>query len=136
MRNWIHVNELNEAMNCSKSVKNTIVPGMCGTMYCGSDRYAVVVTEVLSAKRIKVAHLLDKHEPYIRCNDEGVDILSPEFVEDYKQFVPDQYGYCGYHVPRIYTLRKNGRWMPAGKGMWETCSIHIGHAENYRDPNF
>lgn len=136
MRNWIHVNELNEAMNCKASVKNEITSGMCGTMYVGSDRYAVVVTEVISPKKIKVAHMLDEHEQYIRQNDNGADILSPEFVEVYAQFVPDQWGYCGFHVPRIYTLRKNGRWMPAGKGMWETCSVHIGHAENYRDPSF
>ena len=136
MRNWIHVNELNEAMNCKASVKNESTSGMCGTMYVGSDRYAVVVTEVISPKKIKVAHMLDEHEQYIRQNDNGADILSPEFVEVYAQFVPDQWGYCGFHVPRIYTLRKNGRWMPAGKGMWETCSVHIGHAENYRDPSF
>ena len=136
MRNWIHVNELNEAMNCKKSVKNSITSGMCGTMFCGSDRYAMVVTEVLSPKKIKVAHMLDNHEQYIRQNGDGVDILASEFVEDYKQFTPDEYGYKGFNCPRTYTLRKNGRWMEEGRGMWETSSIHIGKAENYRDPSF
>jgi hypothetical protein len=64
------------------------------------------------------------------------NILSPEFVEDYKQFTPDEYGYKGFNCSRTYTLRKNGRWMEEGKGMWETSSIHIGKAENYRDPSY
>ena len=136
MRNWIHYNELNEAMNCKASVKNEITPGMCGTMYVGSDRYAVVVTEVISPKKIKVAHMLNEHEQYIRQNENGIDILSPEFVEIYAQFVPDKWGYCGFNVPRTYTLRKNGRWMQQGSEMWGTSSVHIGHAENYRDPCF
>ena len=136
MRNWIHYNEVNETMNCQKSIKNQIIPGMGATMFVGSDRYAMVVTEVLSPKKIKVACIFDEHEQYIKKNDDGIDILPSEFIEVYKQFTPDEYGYCHLHVPRTYTLRKNGRWMPQGAGMWETSSIHIGHAENYRDPSF
>ena len=136
MRNWIHYNEVNEAMNCTKSVKTIITPGMGATMFVGSDRYAMVVTEVLSPKKIKVACILDEHEQYIKRNSDGIDILAPEFVEVYKQFAPDEYGYCHHYVPRTYTLRKNGRWMLQGEDMWGTGSIHIGHAENYRDPSF
>jgi len=135
MRNWIHFNELNEAMNCKKSVKNSIVPGMGATMFCGSDRYAMVVTEVLSPKKVKVAHLLREHEDKF-TEENGVQMLPEDLLKEYKKFVPDEYGYCGFHVPRVYTLRKNGRWMPQGSGMWETSSIHIGHTESYRDPSF
>ena len=135
MRNWIHFNELNEAMNCKKSVKNSIVPGMGATMFCGSDRYAMVVTEVLSPKKVKVAHLLHEHEDKF-VEENGVQMLPENLLKEYGRFVPDEYGYCGFHVPRVYTLRKNGRWMPQGSGMWETSSIHIGHAESYRDPSF
>jgi len=135
MRNWIHYNELNEAMNCSASVKNNVKPGMGATMFCGSDRYAMVVTEVLTPKKIKVAHVLDAHEDKF-VDENGIDFLPNELLEEYKKFVPDEYGYCSFYVPRTYTLRKNGRWMPQGNGMWETSSIHIGVAENYRDPSF
>ena len=135
MRNWIHYNELNEAMNCKSSVKNNITPGMGATMFCGSDRYAMVVTEVLTPKKIKVAHVLDEHEnKFITKN--GIHYLPEDLLKVYSTFVPDKYGYCGFNVPRTYTLRKNGRWMPLGQGMWETCSIHIGEAESYRDPSF
>ena len=136
MRNWIHENELNEAMNCKVSVKNQIIPGMGATMFCGSDRYAMVVTEVVSPKTIKVAHCLDAHEDKFVEDDNGIEMLPIEMVDEYKKFVPDKYGHCGFNVPREYSLRKNGRWMPKGVGMWETCSIHIGKAESYRDPSF
>ena len=132
---WIHTNMLNEAMNCSKSIKEYLVPGIGATMYCGSDRYAMVVTEVLTPKKIKIAHLLDKHEDKLITKN-GLQFLPNEYLEEYKKFVPDKYGYCGFHVPIIYTLRKNGRWMPQGSGLWETRSVHIGEAENYRDPCF
>ena len=135
MRNWIHYNEVNEAMNCKSSVKNNIKPGMGATMFCGSDRYAMVVTEVISPKKIKVAHVLDSHEDKF-VDENEIDFLPEELLEEYKKFVPDEYGYRGFYVPRTYTLRKNGRWMEEGKGLWETCSIHIGVAENYRDPSF
>ena len=136
MRNSIHYNEVNEVMNCKKSVKNSIKPGMGATMYCGSDRYAMVVTEVISPKTIKVAHCLDAHEDKFVEDENGIEMLPIEMVEEYKKFVPDKYGYCGFNVPRTYTLRKNGRWMPKGAGMWETRSIHIGCADSYRDPSF
>lgn len=132
----MHYNMLNEVMNCSKSVTDNLKPGMAATMYCGSDSYAMVVTEILSPKRIKVAHLLDKHEDKFITDENGVDILPEEFLEEYKQFVPDEFGYCGFYVPREYSYRKNHRWMPKGKGAWETSSVHIGKAVNYRDPSF
>jgi len=135
MRNCIHYNEINEAMNCKSSVKKNITPGMGATMFCGSDRYAMVVTEVLTTKKIKVAHVLDEHENKFITKNE-IQYLPEDLLKVYSKFVPDKFGYCSLHVPRIYTLRKNGRWMPLGAGMWETCSIHVGEAENYRDPSY
>ena len=136
MRNWIHYNEVNEAMNCHKSIKNQIFPGMGATMFVGSDTYAMVVTEVISPKKIKVAHVLDSHEDKFVEDENGIQMLPKELLEVYMGFVPDKFGYCHLQVPRTYTLRKNGRWMPQGEGMWGTSSVHIGHAENYRDPSF
>ena len=132
----IHPNEVNEVMNCKMSLETNIIPGMGATMFCGSDMYAMVVTEVLSSKRIKVAHLLDEHMDKLITNENGVQMLPQEYLEKYKEFVPDQFGCCHLYVPRTYSLRKNGRWMEQGSGMWNTGSIHIGYAENYRDPNF
>ena len=136
MRNWVHVNELNEVMNCNMSVKDSIVPGMGGTMYCGSDRYMVVVTEVLTPKKIKVAHVLGSHEDKFVTDENEVMILPEDYLKEYEKFVPDEFGYRHFYVPRTYTLRKNGRWIEEGHGLWETGSIHFGYAENYRDPSF
>lgn len=135
MRNWIHYNELNEAMNCKASVKNNIIPGIGATMFVGSDSYAMVVTEVITPKKIKVAHVLDSHMKEFVIND-GIMNLPTDLLKEYEKFVPDEFGHCGFYVPRTYTLRKNGRWMPAGSNMWETGSVHIGVAENYRDPSY
>ena len=137
MRNWIHVNELNEAMNCKKSVKNEITPGMGATMYVGSDRYAMVVIKVITPKKIMVAHVADAHvDKFITEN--GVMILPEEYMEFYgRQNKTDEWGHpLSYHCSIEYTLRKNGRWMPKGEGMWGTSSIHVGHAEEYRDPSY
>lgn len=136
MRNFIHYNELNEAMNCKSSEKNNIVPGMCATMFCGSDRYAMVVIMVNSPKTIRVSHIKDTDMNKIVEKD-GIQYLPENVVNEYiLNDHPDKYGYWNYHTGTTYTLRKNGRWMPKGFGMWQTSSIHIGQAENYRDPSF
>lgn len=131
----IHYNQLNEAMNGHGNVEK-IVPGLGATMFCGSDRYMMVVTEVCSPKKIKVAHLLDSHKDKFITGNNGVMILPKEFLDEYKKFVPDEYGWAPYYASQVYTFRKNYRWMPQGKGLWETSSIQIGVAEEYRDPCF
>ena len=135
MRNWIHYNELNEVMNCKSSVKNNIVPGMGATMYVGSDRYPMVVTEVISPKKVKVAHLMDSHIDKLILKD-GTHILPEEYLKEYKNFTKDEFGFGSYYAADVYTLRKNGRWMKAGEGLWGTGSIHIGYVDEYRDPSF
>lgn len=137
MRNVICYTELNEVMNCNKSVKNDIVSGMGATMFCGSDRYAMVVTKVITPKKIMVAHVANDHvDKFITEND--VMILPEEYMKFYdRQNKTDEWGHpLSYHRSIEYTLRKNGRWMPKGEGMWGTSSIHVGYAEDYRDPNF
>ena len=138
MRNVICMNELNEVMNCKSSAKNNIIPGMGATMFVGSDRYAMVVTEVITPKKIKVNHVMNGHMSEFKTNENGIMILPEDCLEVYAAHdVKDKYGdYISSYHPIEYTLRKNGRWMPKGKGLWETCSIRIGHAENYRDPSF
>lgn len=131
MVSFIHPNMINEAMNCLKSVKECLVPGIGATMYVGSDRYAMIVIEVLTPKKIKVAHLFNNHEDKLITKN-GLQFLPDEYLKEYKKLDNGN----DFHSSRIYTLRKNGRWMPQGSGLWDTCSIHIGEAENYRDPSF
>ena len=135
MSSWIHYNEVNEVMNCKSSVKTNIVPGMGATMYVGSDRYAMVVTEVISPKKVKVAHLKDSHMDKLILKD-GIHNLPEEYLKEYENLTKDKFGCGSYYASDVYTLRKNGRWMKAGEGMWGTGSIHIGYADNYRDPSF
>lgn len=121
----IHPNMINEVMNCHRS---ELIPevGMTATMYVGSDRYAMVVTKVITPKKIHVNHLFDMHEDKLIIGPTGIEYLPGELVKHYSSH-PDYI---------VYTYRKNGRWMPQGQGCWGTCSIHLGEAENYRDPSF
>jgi hypothetical protein len=129
---------LNEVMSCKASKKTNIVPGMGATRFVGSDRYAMVVTYVMSPKRIRVAHLFNEDEDKFVENEDGMQVLPEDLLEKY--YTQDKYDENGfalsYHCSSEYTLRKNGRWMPKGDGCWGTGAIHIGHAENYRDPSF
>ena len=132
----IHYNQVNEFMNGKIALTKDIEPGMVATMFCGSDRYAMVVTEVISPKTIKIAHMHDEFVNDIIYNKDGIGKVSDVIVNIYKGYEPDENGYCHFYVPQIYTLRKNGRWMPKGQNMWGTSSVMIGKAENYRDPEF
>lgn len=136
MRNFIHINELNEVMSCTKSEKSKLAPGMCATKYVGSDRYPMVVIKVISPKTIRVSHIQDQDmDKIVMLND--IQYLPHSIIKKYvENDHPDQWGHYGYNAGTTYTLRKNGRWMPKGDSMWGTCSIHVGHADNYRDPSF
>lgn len=135
MRTVIHPNEVNEVMNCKKSVKSAIVPGMGATMYVGSDRYAMVVVDVISDKKIKVTYLDDDYDKLVE--KDGIDYLPEEYLNHYREFGEyDPILGHSHGLLHTYTLRKNGRWMPMGSEMWGTCSIHIGKANNYMDPSF
>lgn len=131
MVNTIHVNQINEIMNGEMHLTTGIESGMCGTEFCGSDRYRVVVVDVITPKKILVSMLHDCDAEQIFTDDNGIHRLPMERVEKYRNIKPTYFGH-----PTVYTLRKNNRWMPKGYGMWETSSVMIGHAEEYRDPCF
>lgn len=108
---------------------STVTPkvGMPATMYVGSDRYAMIVLEVKSPKCIMVAHMRDAtYEAYIK---------DPEHFDGEKA-LKLYHLFTSYYEGKEYTLRKNGRWLPKGSGLWETCSVRFGSADNYRDPCF
>ena len=130
----MHYNMVNEVMSAEMSSTNPVV-GMCATMFVGSDRYAMVVTEVINKKKIRVDHMnIEHYNGEKRKDDSGAEFIPLHKMNAYAE-VNDE---CTSIVPcgQIYTYRKNKRWMPAGSGLWETCSIHLGKADNYRDPNF
>ena len=130
----MHYNLLNECMSCEMSSTNPSV-GMCATMFVGSDRYAMVVTEVINKKKIRVDYMEDSHYNEAKTTDEsGADFIPAYKMNVYTQINDDRTSI----VPRgqIYTYRKNKRWMRECDSCWGTCSIHLGKADNYRDPSF
>lgn len=131
----MHYNLVNEAMSCKKSSTNPTV-GMCGTMFCGSDRWPMVVTEVLSKKKIRLAHMSSKDYNLTekKKDQEGNEYLPDACMREYarvshedNKIVPDG---------KIYTFRKNHRWMEEGSSLWSTGAVHLGEADEYRDPSF
>ena len=132
MINSIHVNCLNEVMSCKASVTKPMV-GLAATMFVGSDRYAMVVTDVLSDKKIMVTHMYD--EDYKTLNEkDAIQILDSSVMGKYTYLTEDKKHILPIGI--VYSLRKNHRWIKEGQGLWETGSIHLGHAENYLDPCF
>lgn len=131
----MHYNMVNEIMNAEMSVLKPEL-GMVGTMFVGTDRYAMVVTEVFNDKKIRVDYISDEEMNNI-CTAEGKNwdrLPWSVLVKDHVRVNDAHTGWEGRG--KIYSYRKNKRWMPEGQGCWGTCSIHLGKAENYRDPNF
>ena len=126
---------INEVMN-TKADENPEV-GMGATRFVGSDRYSMVVTEVLSPKKVKVAHVPNEMMEKFITDENGVMRLPKKCLDEIIKMGEREYEFSGpYYAGIEYTLRKNGRWLPKGLGLWETCSVRFGYAEDYRDPCF
>ena len=105
-------------------------PGMLGTEYVGSDRYAVVCLSVDSPKRITIARLWDldeynvKNNPRINIDDEGVMYLIDLNTK--------------IRTGEKWSLRTNKNGYQSWKKMNSSysTSIHWGIADPYRDPSF
>ena len=119
----IHYNQLNEAMSCRRSEKNP-EQYMAGTMFVGSDRYPIVVVEVVNNKKIKISPIYDD------------DYNNHIYEKNGNQYIKEDYMQKYNGNTTTYTYRKNNRWMPMGQSMWGTCSIHLGYADSYLDPSF
>ncbi len=124
--NSIPISMINEVMGVRKSETENIKVGMTATMFVGSDSYAMVVTEVISPKKIRVSRMMD--EDYYK----NVQMLSKEQMKKYV-YVTDT---TIIPIGEVYSYRKNKRWVAEGCGLWETGGIHLGHATEYRDPCF
>jgi len=128
----MHINVINEAMGVRKSETENIKVGMVATLFVGSDSYAMVVTEVISPKKIRVSHMMDEDYSTLDENDENVQFLSKNQMKKYVHVTDTTI----LPIGEIYSYRKNKRWIGEGRGLWETGGIHLGHATNYRDPSF
>lgn len=111
------------------------VPGMFGTMYVGSDRYAVVCTEVISNKKCKLVVMYNLTEnnvgSLIKKDDEGVEYID----NDYFSYIKEQ----SYKEDNQleFSLRKNGLWYQKGSEMRPgCCGVRFGYAQPYCDPSF
>lgn len=126
---------INEVMN-TKANENPEV-GMGATRFVGSDRYSMVVTEVLSPKKVKVAHVPNEFMNKFSTDENGIMRLPKEYLDDIIERGNKKMDFgTPYYAGIEYTLRKNGRWLPVGTGLWDTCSVRFGYAEDYRDPCF
>lgn len=114
---------INEVITTKKNVLEPVV-GMLGTYFVGSDRYAVVVKAVNTPKKIKIKRLYDFDKNRDAYTDENN-------IEYYAHDLNSNMCDC-----ETYTLRKNGRWMPMGYGLWDCGAVHLGKAEPYLDPSF
>lgn len=115
------------------------VPGMFGTMYVGSDRYAVICTEVISNKKcnIIICHNLTENniEDVTKKDEEGIEYMDPTYFEyikeKFKNVDPE------YDERLEYSLRKNGLWYQKGSEMRPgCCGVRFGYAQPYCDPSF
>jgi len=124
---------INEAINCNSSEKNHLYVGLCGTRFVGSDRYAVVITEIISPKCVRVAHMKDDDYNSNRPLDE----YGNEFIFDMRNYVRvNQERTKIETIGEVYKLRKNGRWIEEGQDLWSAGGVHFGEADEYRDPSF
>lgn len=133
--NTIPVSMIGEVMGVKKSDNANLYVGLAGTMFVGSDRYAVVITEVISPKSVRVADMHDIDYSNNLCKDDnGNDFLTNDTMRNYVKVNPNRTGFVS--IGDTYKLRKNGRWIREGRGLWETGAVHFGHADVYMDPSF
>lgn len=108
-------------------------PGMLGTEYVGSDRYAVVCISIDSPKRITVGSLSNIDENTDIKNYHNIEI-DEEGVMRLKNLVAEKV----YNTSKwsLRTDKKgNQGWREMGSSQ-RSASIHWGIADPYRDPSF
>lgn len=143
---------VNEVMACRSNVLEP-KEGMLGTYYVGSDRYAIVVAKVITSKKIMILkHFVDDDVLEKKVTIDGIEYLPDDVLnnlikrsvpvrENYERYGEDAEDMFNWEIERFnkestYTLRKNGRWVEQGRGLWECGSVHLGIADPYLDPCF
>ena len=131
--NIIPVSMVGEVMNVRKSDNSNLYVGLCGTQFVGSDCYAVVITEIISPKAVRIAGMNDNDY----ANNRLVDENDNEYLKDMKSYARvNKERTSIIPIGKVFKLRKNGRWIQEGNSLWATGGVHFGKAEEYRDPSF
>lgn len=91
--------------------------GTKGTVHLYSDHLAVTVTEVISAKQVRVSF--------------NKTICKDYYAGDY-EILNDLEG----NVSILFTLRKNGQWIKKGQGVKHGVRLTLGNQYHYIDPGF
>ena len=131
--NIIPVSMVGEVMNVRKSDNSNLYVGLCGTQFVGSDCYAVVITEIISPKAVRIADMTDNDYDNNRLVDENGN----EYLKDMKNYARvNKERTSIIPIGKVFKLRKNGRWIQEGNSLWATGGVHFGKAEEYRDPSF
>lgn len=105
--------------NGDKTIEVSVGSGAtCGI---GSDRFALTVVEIISAKRV----ILQTDESK-RLDSNGPFTESQEY-----EFRRDDNG-----SKVEVSLRKNGTWIKVGSSLTDSFRYHLGHRSAYRDPCF
>jgi hypothetical protein len=106
------------------------VPGMGATQGVGSDRYPYTVDWVSPNLRRVVLR---------RCEFERTDDAGPFTENQHYRFFEETDTLERARLSgegRVYTLRKNGRYVMQGQPMRGGSSFTLGHRDAYRDPSF
>ncbi len=131
----IPVSMIGEVMGVQKSDNSNLYVGLCGTQFVGSDRYAVVITEIISPKSVRVTNMLDIDYSVNRPLDEnGNEYIPVKNMSKYSRVNSEKTGFEA--KGSVFKLRKNGRWIQEGNSLWSTGGVHFGTADEYRDPSF
>ena len=99
-----------------------IVPivGMGATMCGWSDRHAYTIVEITNPKTIVV-----QQDIATRTDSNGMSEC-----QNY-DYSPDPSA-----PKKVVTLRKNGRWVERGGGLWNGTTYHVGYRSEYYDFSF
>lgn len=131
----IPISMIGEVMSVQKSDNSNLYVGLCGTQFVGSDRYAVVITEIISPKSVRVVNMLDIDYSSNRPLDEnGNEYIPVKNMSKYARVNSEKTGFEA--KGSVFKLRKNGRWIQEGNSLWSTGGVHFGKADEYRDPSF
>lgn len=133
--NSIPVSMINEVMGVQKSDNSNLYVGLCGTMFVGSDQYAMVITEVISPKVVRVDYIDDNdYQNSIMKDENDSDYIPVYRMSGYAKVNEERTGFVSSGI--IFKLRKNNRWIRQGDSLWGTGAVHFGKANNYMDPSF
>jgi hypothetical protein len=102
--------------------KDEIKVGTPGCYQIGSDRYPIIVTEVISPRKIVVMQI---HFEADKANGHEY------FGSQNWKFYPEE-----RHSPVTLTLRKNGRFVRQGLAMRYGSGYGFGQFSAYQDPSF